>query len=105
VLLEYCATQVLIDSIHALMASQYQVGRETITDLSEFLRRLTSPIPAQKKNTFGLTPREIEIISAIVAGYANIGIASDNSRDDLDFSGSKSERILFLRGYRRGQPS
>jgi two-component system nitrate/nitrite response regulator NarL len=76
VVLKDSATQVLIDSIHAVMADQYRVGRETITDLSEFLKRLTSPIPTQQKNTFGLTPREIEIISAIVAGYANKDIAA-----------------------------
>jgi DNA-binding NarL/FixJ family response regulator len=76
VVLKDSATQVLIDSIHAVMADQYRVGRETITDLSEFLKRLTSPIATQQKNTFGLTPREIEIISAIVAGYANKDIAA-----------------------------
>ena len=75
VVLKDSATQVLIDSIHAVIAGHCRVGRETVTDTSEFLKRLTSPVPGQKKNTFGLTAREIEIISAIVAGYANKDIA------------------------------
>lgn len=76
VVLKESATQLLFKSIRSVMAGQYWVGRESVSDLVAILRRLMPAAgkPAQQKG-FGLTPRELEIIAAVVAGYANKEIA------------------------------
>ncbi len=76
VVLKESATQLLLNSIRAVMAGQYWVGRETISNLVEYLRGLLAPPPAPKQKKFGLTPRELEIVSAVVAGYTNKDIAA-----------------------------
>ena len=47
--------------------------------MSDLVKTLRNLIPQQgddtQKKKFGLTPRELEIISAIVAGYSNKDIA------------------------------
>jgi DNA-binding NarL/FixJ family response regulator len=65
-----------MDSIRAVMSGQYWVGRETISNLVEYLRTLLTPPATPKHKKYGLTPRELEIISAVVAGYANKDIAA-----------------------------
>ena len=66
----------LIKSIQAVLRGEYWVGRESVSDLVQTLRELMPPAGAEaKKVKFGLTPRELEIISAIVAGYSNRDIA------------------------------
>jgi two-component system, NarL family, nitrate/nitrite response regulator NarL len=76
VVLKDSATQLLLKSIHAVMAGEYWVGRDSVSNLVQYLRNLmqsTSEESKQKK--FGLTPRELEIVAAVVAGYANKEIA------------------------------
>jgi two-component system, NarL family, nitrate/nitrite response regulator NarL len=75
VVLKESATQLLLNSIRAVMAGHYWVGRETISNLVEYLRGLLAPPPTPKQKKFGLTPRELEIVSAVVAGYSNKEIA------------------------------
>ena len=76
VVLKETSTELLLKSIRSVVAGQYWVGREAVTDLVRVLRDL---IPAAgeeaKKKAFGLTPRELEIVSAIVLGYTNKDIA------------------------------
>ncbi len=76
IVLKDSATQLLIKSIHTVMAGEYWVGRESVSNLVQYLRNLiqTSGEEARKKK-FGLTPRELEIVSAVVAGYSNKEIA------------------------------
>jgi DNA-binding NarL/FixJ family response regulator len=76
VVLKESATQLLFKSIRCVMAGEYWVGRGSVSDLVETLRELM-PTGAgeRRKKTFGLTRRELEIISTIVAGYANKDIA------------------------------
>jgi two-component system, NarL family, nitrate/nitrite response regulator NarL len=75
VVLKDSATQILLKSIRAVMSGEYWVGRESVSNLVQYLRTLigSSPSPRQKK--YGLTPRELDIISAVVAGFANKEIA------------------------------
>ena len=76
VVLKDSATQLLLKAIHTVMAGEYWVGRESVSNLVQYLRTLvqsTGEEARQKK--FGLTPRELEIVSAVVAGYANKEIA------------------------------
>jgi len=76
VVMKESATQVLLKAVHAVMKGDYWVGRESVSDLVKTLRELSPSAPAAPhKNKFGLTPREFEVISAIVAGYSNKDIA------------------------------
>jgi two-component system, NarL family, nitrate/nitrite response regulator NarL len=76
VVLKESATQLLLKAIHSVMQGAYWVGRESVSDLVKTLRDL-SPGTSEdlRKKQFGLTPREFEVISAIVAGYNNRDIA------------------------------
>ena len=76
VVLKESATQLLLKSIRCVMAGQYWVGRESVTDLVRIIRDLTV-IPEQgpRKRAYNLTPRERDIISSIVEGYTNKDIA------------------------------
>lgn len=76
VVLKDSATQILLQSIRAVIGGEYWVGRESVSNLVQYLRGLVDSsghTPRQKK--YGLTPRELEIVSAVVAGYANKEIA------------------------------
>jgi DNA-binding NarL/FixJ family response regulator len=76
VVLKDSATQILLKSIRAVMHGEYWVGRESVSNLVQYLRSLIdSSATASRRKRYGLTPRELEIISAVVAGYANKEIA------------------------------
>ncbi|HEY1271650.1 MAG TPA: response regulator transcription factor [Terriglobales bacterium] len=76
VVLKDSATQLLLKAIHTVMAGEYWVVRESVSNLVQHLQTLmqTSQQDARQKK-FGLTPRELEIVSAVVAGFANKEIA------------------------------
>jgi len=76
VVLKDSATQLLLKSIHTVMAGEYWVGRESVSNLVQYLSALmqSSGEDARRKK-FGLTPRELEIVSAVVAGFSNKEIA------------------------------
>ncbi len=75
VVLKESTTQRLIESIRCVMAGQYWVGRESVSDLVKALRSV-SPAEAKPRNReLGLTPRELEIVTLVVAGYSNPEIA------------------------------
>jgi len=76
VVLKDSATQLLLKSIDAVMSGEYWVGRESVSNLVLYLRNLVQSSGEEaKQRKFGLTPRELEIVSAVVAGYANKEIA------------------------------
>ncbi len=76
VVLKDSATQLLLKAIHTVMAGEYWVGRESVSNLVQYLRTLVqSSGEDAKQKKFGLTPRELEIVSAVVAGFANKEIA------------------------------
>ncbi len=75
VVLKESATQLLFKGIRSVMAGQYWVGRENVSDLVKYLQDLMPPPGSGRKKNFGLTPRELEVVSAIVAGYTNKDIA------------------------------
>ncbi len=76
VVLKESATELLLKSIRCVMDGQYWVGRESVSDLVRIIRELTA-IPEQgtRKRSYNLTPRELDIISAIVDGFTNKDIA------------------------------
>jgi DNA-binding NarL/FixJ family response regulator len=76
VVLKDSATQILLKSIRSVMQGEYWVGRESVSNLVQYLRSLVdSSSTASRGRRYGLTPRELEIISAVVAGYANKEVA------------------------------
>jgi two-component system nitrate/nitrite response regulator NarL len=76
VVLKDSATQILLKSIRSVMNGEYWVGRESVSNLVQYLRTLVdSSVSESKSKRFGLTPRELEVVSAVVAGYANKEIA------------------------------
>ncbi len=80
VVLKESATELLFESIRTVVAGQYWVGREQVSDLVATLRSLM-PVPREeaREKAFGLTPRELEIVSAIVTGCTNKDIAQKYS--------------------------
>jgi two-component system, NarL family, nitrate/nitrite response regulator NarL len=76
VVLKDSATQLLLKAIHTVMDGEYWVGRESVSNLVQYLRTLVqSSGDEARQKKFGLTPRELEIVSAVVAGFANKEIA------------------------------
>lgn len=77
VVLKESATEVLLKGIRAVLAGQYWIVRESAGDLVEALQTLTPSFRSEQilQKPFGLTAREREVISAVVAGYSNKDIA------------------------------
>jgi two-component system, NarL family, nitrate/nitrite response regulator NarL len=76
VVLKDCGTEILMKSIHAVLGGEYWVGREPVSNLLQYLRSLMeSSTKLSRQRRFGLTPRELDIVSTVVAGYANREIA------------------------------
>jgi DNA-binding NarL/FixJ family response regulator len=81
VVLKESATELLLRCIRAVMGGQYWVGHEVVFSLIEALRDLL-PTHGNSQNgqaNFGLTPREMEVITAVVNGYTNKDIAQSFS--------------------------
>jgi len=76
VVLKDSATQLLLKAIRTVMSGEYWVGRESVSNLVQYLRTLVqSSSDEARQKKFGLTPRELEIVAAVVAGYSNKEIA------------------------------
>ena len=76
VVLKDSATQLLLKAIDTVMSGEYWVGRESVSNLVQYLRTLVQSSGEEaRQRKFGLTPRELEIVSAVVAGYSNKEIA------------------------------
>jgi two-component system nitrate/nitrite response regulator NarL len=79
IVLKDSATELLFKSMASVIKGQLWVGREAVSDLVQALReQMSSPqdgsSPPAKR--FGLTPRELEVVGAIVSGYSNREIAA-----------------------------
>jgi DNA-binding NarL/FixJ family response regulator len=72
VVLKESATDLLFKSIRCVMAGEYWVLRESTANVFEALKRLQK---SAEDRGYGLTPREQEIVAAIVAGLNNRQIA------------------------------
>jgi len=66
------ATRLLIESVRTVMAGGYWVGTQSVPNLLEYLQ---SEIKEANRKKFGLTARELEIVSTVVAGLSNKEIA------------------------------
>lgn len=76
VVLKHSASDVLFECIRNVMAGRCWVGNENVSDLMEALRTLLPPPNSgARSRAFGLTQRELEVVSAVAAGYTNKDIA------------------------------
>ena len=75
VVLKSCAPELLFKSVRSVMAGQHWIGREAVSDLVKALRSYADSIAGPARPRFGLTPRELEITSAVVGGFSNKEIA------------------------------
>jgi two-component system nitrate/nitrite response regulator NarL len=81
VVMKDSATRLLIDGIRRVMEDKYIMGTGSVDDLAQAVRQLG----VQPTRQYGLTSREIEIVSAIVAG--------DNNRDIADRVGISLQTV------------
>jgi DNA-binding NarL/FixJ family response regulator len=76
VVMKHSPPELLFESIRSVMAGGYWVGRECVGDLIEKVReRKAAQELAGRGPTLGLTPRELQIVAAVVAGCSNGDIA------------------------------
>lgn len=71
VVLKESATRLLIEGIHRVMDDKYVIGAGVAEDREQAARQVGREHPRH----YGLTPRELEIVSAIVSGDSNRDIA------------------------------
>jgi DNA-binding NarL/FixJ family response regulator len=77
-LLKDASTEVLFEAVACVLAGRYWLGQTLVSDLLEVVRPLIQTSKAAGgRLAFGLTPREREVLSLIVAGYANKDIARE----------------------------
>src|SRR5262245_16104414 len=77
VVLKHSATELLFKSIRTVMAGGHWVGRECLDEVIACMRQRATAAPSQRRPTFGLSPRELQVVSAIVAGHTNEDVASE----------------------------
>jgi len=65
----------LLDALRTVADGRYWLGGRPVTNLVEIIRELAAE-SGPPRNTFNLTPREIEIVQAIVEGCTNKDIAT-----------------------------
>lgn len=73
VVTKHSACQLLCKSIRAVMAGEYWVGRDTVSDLVEYLNKQIAA--GSTRERFGLTSRELQIVREVVEGSTNREIA------------------------------
>jgi DNA-binding NarL/FixJ family response regulator len=74
VVLKDSATHLLFKCVRAVMAGEFWVEREMVAHLIGHLRRVP-PKPHPSAAKFGLTPRELQVITTVVAGLSNKAMA------------------------------
>jgi two-component system nitrate/nitrite response regulator NarL len=77
VILKDSPPEVLFKCIHSVAAGDFWIGRDRVSDAVGSLQKFKTA--RRRSKTFGLTPREIEIARAVVAGYTNKEIARQSS--------------------------
>jgi two-component system nitrate/nitrite response regulator NarL len=76
IVLKESTSDLLFKSIRAVAGGEYWVRRDSVADLVDKVRNHTeTAAAAPAASTFGLTPRELEIVATVVAGYTNDDIA------------------------------
>ena len=73
VVLKDSAMQFLVKAIRGIVAGEFWVGRDKMRGLVQALQMAQAEDPAKK---FGLTARELEVVTAIMEGHSNKEIAA-----------------------------
>jgi DNA-binding NarL/FixJ family response regulator len=73
VVMKEAATQLLMKAIRTVILGEYWIGREAVGDIVEFMRMNASG--EKPSRNYGLTKREMDILTTIVAGLSNKEIA------------------------------
>jgi len=109
--------ELLFKSIRSVMVGQYWLERSSVSDLAQQLHSLTRQPAIPGRRAFSLTPRESQIITAVVGGYGNKDIAEKLSMSDqtvknhitaiFDKLGvsSRLELALFAMNHQLVEPS
>ena len=71
VMLKDAASEMLFKAIRNVVKGEYWVGREAVEDLVTAFRQLTPSGAAARAENFSLSPREREILAAVVLGCTN----------------------------------
>jgi DNA-binding NarL/FixJ family response regulator len=81
VVLKHCTPDLLVRAIRAVMAGQYWIGRDQVAGMIRQLRGGDEPAPPADDEGAPLlfTERQRQIMSAIVSGSSNRGIAEELS--------------------------
>ena len=72
-LLDESPTELLFESIEQVMAGRYWIVSDHVADIAAGMRRLEAE--RRRRRAFDLTPRELEIVRAVVTGDRNKEIA------------------------------
>ena len=75
IVLKDAVTDHLSTAIRAVSAGDYWIGGQRVVNLIQALHVLTQKAALPARKTFGLTPRELEVVGCIVEGYSNKDIA------------------------------
>jgi two-component system nitrate/nitrite response regulator NarL len=65
----------LSQSLRAVLSGDYWIGGERVVNLLKALHELMQKAAAVPEKTYGLTPRELEVVTCIVEGCSNKDIA------------------------------
>jgi two-component system nitrate/nitrite response regulator NarL len=77
VVMKASATEVLLTAIHTVIAGDCWVGLKRVPNMAQYLQaELKASQDEARAKTYGLTARELEIVSGVVAGLANKEIAA-----------------------------
>jgi DNA-binding NarL/FixJ family response regulator len=80
VVMKECTSNVLMQSIWTVMAGGYWIGCEKVLDILRALRELqVTEIPGKSQDHYGLTVRELQIVTKVAAGCTNKEIAKELS--------------------------
>ena len=78
IVMKHSGTHVLLDSIRCVASGKHWVDQESVPHLIQAVRGMEPPVRASAvKQDLGLTPREMQIIALIVAGYTNKDLARE----------------------------
>jgi len=70
----------LSQAVRAVLGGDYWIGGTRVANLLQALQQLTEQVAAApERKTYGLTPRELEVVSSIVEGCSNRDIAKQYS--------------------------
>ena len=76
IVLNHSALQLLLKSIRCVSNGQYWIGRESVSDLIQALRRMMADgRTSEASRDFGISSREMQVVTHVVAGYTNKDLA------------------------------